>query len=217
MPPTRPASAPLRMKIREEVAALKRARTLAVAAETFYERGYDRATLEEVAERLGVTKPFIYAHFGSKHELLAEICTLGVRAAADVMDEVLAMELKPSDTLRVFAQRYVGSILAHQKQIAIYTREEKNLEPQAAARIAAMRTAFVGKLAAVLEAGRTEGAFAFEDASMAALAIVGAVSWSTFWYRADGRLDAAQIAAMLTRLIQGLVGASPAAPLARSA
>ena len=201
-----------KLKIREEVAALKRERTLTVAVELFYEKGYVNATLDDVAERLGVTKPFIYANFGSKSELLAEICLRGVRAAADTMDEALDMELGPADALRVFARRYVTSILEHQRYIAIYTREEKNLDPAAAERIAALRKDFVAKLAGLLDEGRRLGEMAPGDPGMAALAIVGAVSWSTFWYRPEGRLDARQIARTMTGLIQGLAGTPAPAP-----
>jgi AcrR family transcriptional regulator len=50
------------------VAALKRARTVDAAVQLFYEYGYEKTTLEAVADRLGVTRPFIYSHFSSKAE-----------------------------------------------------------------------------------------------------------------------------------------------------
>lgn len=44
---------------------------LAVAEAVFAERGYQATTMEEVAERVGVTKPLIYEYFGSKEGLLS--------------------------------------------------------------------------------------------------------------------------------------------------
>src|SRR4051812_32159091 len=76
--------------IRDEVAALKRERTISVAAELFYERGYENTSLDAIAERMNVTKPFIYAHFTSKAELLAEICSRGIGSALEALDSVLA-------------------------------------------------------------------------------------------------------------------------------
>src|SRR5271166_6514253 len=90
------------LKIRDEVAALKRERTLGAAVDLFYEKGYDNTTLDEVAERLGVTKPFIYANFGSKTELLKEICARGVRAAEEALDAVLAKRLSSRESLELF-------------------------------------------------------------------------------------------------------------------
>jgi TetR/AcrR family transcriptional regulator, cholesterol catabolism regulator len=196
-----------RLKIRDEVAALKRERTVSAAADLFYEKGYDNTTLDEVAERLGVTKPFIYANFGSKSELLAEICERGVRAALDEIEGVLSEDLGPTDSLRLFGRRYVTSILMNQKNIAIYTREEKNLEPSDARRLGEMRRLFFAQVASLLQAGSDAGEFDLEDAKMGALAIGGAVSWSTFWYKPDGRLEVAGIASEMTRLILGIAGA----------
>jgi AcrR family transcriptional regulator len=192
------------LSIREEVSALKRERTVREAVALFYEKGYGNTTLDEVAERLSVTKPFIYANFGSKAELLAEICGRGVRAAGDALDEVLAFDLGPRDTLRLFLRRYVAAILTHQREIAIYTREEKNLAPADAGRLAEGRRGFVAKLAGILADGVRAGEFEVDDPSLAALAIVGAVSWSTFWYHPDGRLGIDEITETMTRHLMGM-------------
>lgn len=198
-----------RLKIRDEVAALKRERTVGAAADLFYRKGYDNTTLDEVAESLGVTKPFIYANFGSKSELLAEICERGVRAALDELESALADGLPPRATLQLFARRYVIAILASQKYIAIYTREEKNLEPSEATRIGELRRTFSAKLADLLRRGAEAGEFDIADATIAALAIIGSVSWSAFWYRSEGRLGVAEIASAMTASIMSLAGAKP--------
>lgn len=51
--------------------AEREAQLLVIAEEVFGERGYQFTTMEEVAERAGVTKPVIYDYFGSKEGLLA--------------------------------------------------------------------------------------------------------------------------------------------------
>ena len=51
---------------------------VAVAAELFGERGYDAVSLDDVAERLDVTKGSLYHYFSGKEELgSAAIETLG--------------------------------------------------------------------------------------------------------------------------------------------
>src|SRR6476646_7436071 len=51
--------------------AEREAQILTVAEAVFAERGYQATTMEDVAERVGVTKPMIYEYFGSKEGLLA--------------------------------------------------------------------------------------------------------------------------------------------------
>src|SRR6201993_5025285 len=60
--------------MREEISAYKRERILEEAVKLFYERGFSGTTLDDIAGKLGVTKPFIYTHFRSKVELLEAIC-----------------------------------------------------------------------------------------------------------------------------------------------
>ena len=43
---------------------------LDAALAVFAERGFQHASMDAVAERVGVTKPVVYTHFGSKEGLL---------------------------------------------------------------------------------------------------------------------------------------------------
>jgi AcrR family transcriptional regulator len=204
------STAPL-LGIRDEVATLKRERTIAAAVELFYDRGYENTTLDAVAERLGVTKPFIYAHFSSKSELLAEICSRGIASALQAMDSVLALDRPPTGKLAELGRRFVTAVLESQKHIAIFAREEKNLLPQDFRRISAMRRDFDHKLSALLEAGVRSGEFRIADPRLAALAIGGMVSWAYVWYRPNGRLALPDLAEEMSRLLLALVQAQPAA------
>ena len=203
-----PGIAPV-MGIRDEVNALKRERTIAVAAELFYERGYENTSLDSIAERMNVTKPFIYAHFASKAELLAEICSRGIASALAALDGVLTtMPGSPRERLEEVGRRFVTAVLNSQRHIAIFAREEKNLAPEDFHRIGEMRRTFDKKLVALLDEGVAAGVFQIADTRIAALAIGGMVSWAYVWYRPDGRLTLDQTSTGLTALILNLVGAS---------
>ncbi|WP_433558442.1 TetR/AcrR family transcriptional regulator [Pseudonocardia xinjiangensis] len=85
---------------RRRVSRAERERQILDAAvAVFGERGYQAASMDMVAERVGVTKPVLYAHFGSKEGLLlaciararAELLevTTTAAAAADGPEEML--------------------------------------------------------------------------------------------------------------------------------
>ncbi len=199
--------------IRDEVVALKRERTIAVAAELFYERGYENTSLDAIAERMNVTKPFIYAHFASKAELLAEICSRGIASALAALDGVLTtMPGSPRERLEAIGRRFVNAVLNSQRYIAIFAREEKNLAPDDYTRIGEMRRTFDHKLTKLLDEGVAAGEFQIPDTRIAALAIGGMVSWAYVWYRPGGRLTLDQTSSALTDLIMNMAGASPAKP-----
>jgi AcrR family transcriptional regulator len=50
-----------------------RERILDIALELFIERGYDKTSLRDIAERLGTTKAALYYHFARKEDILLEL------------------------------------------------------------------------------------------------------------------------------------------------
>src|ERR1700722_7064727 len=63
-----------------------RERIQAVALELFAEHGYEKTSLREIADRLGVTKAALYYHFRTKEDILAGI----VDSMSAPIDEAIA-------------------------------------------------------------------------------------------------------------------------------
>jgi TetR/AcrR family transcriptional regulator len=59
-----------------------RQRLLQAAADVFERKGYASASVREIVERAGVTKPVLYYYFGSKEGLLLAILETGARDLA---------------------------------------------------------------------------------------------------------------------------------------
>lgn len=63
----------------------RREQLLAVGRALFAEKGFDAATIEEVAARAEVSKPVVYEHFGGKEGLYAVVVD---RERADLLDRM---------------------------------------------------------------------------------------------------------------------------------
>lgn len=60
--------------VRQRMSGIQRREQLiAIGREVFAERGFDGASMEEIAARAGVSKPVVYEHFGGKEGLYAVI------------------------------------------------------------------------------------------------------------------------------------------------
>jgi len=187
--------------IKGEVAAFKRERIVDAAVDLFYDHGYEHTTLDAVAQRLGVTKPFIYSYFESKTALLSEICSRGIKASLDAINESLALRSSPVEQLNEFSKKFTRAVLQSQKHIAVFSREEKNLSKPDFERISDMRREFDRKLTALLDRGVAKGEFRVRDTRLVSLAIGGMVSWSYVWYRPKGRLTLDEVANQMAVLI----------------
>ena len=196
--------------IRDAVSRLKRERIITTAVDLFHNHGLGNTTLEAVANKMNVTKPFIYSHFKSKNELLAEICSRGIRASLDALDRVVASGGSATEKIQALSREFMLAVLANQGHIAIYTREQKHLSRKDSDAIDDMRREFDRKFCALLREGVAAGEFVVDDVQMASLAIGGIVSWSYVWYRPGGRLTPAETADRISDLVLAMVQAKPA-------
>ncbi len=193
--------------IRDAVSRLKRERILAAAVDLFYRQGYGRTTLEQVADSLSVTKPFIYSHFASKNELLAEICSRAIMLAHESLNRALTQEGTASERLKVVTRDFMAAVLGHQAHAVIYSREEKELAQADRDMINSLRREFDRKLVGLIEDGVASGEFQVDDIRLAGLSIGGIIGWSQVWFRPNGRLSIAQASEGAADLVLAMVRA----------
>lgn len=75
---------------REARKARTRAALLAAAARVYARRGFDGATLDEVAAEAGYSKGAVYGHFGSKENLL--LALMGEHLASEIAEQVMLFD-----------------------------------------------------------------------------------------------------------------------------
>jgi AcrR family transcriptional regulator len=76
-----------------------RGRLLRAAVSVFDRKGYAAASVREIVELAGVTKPALYYHFGSKERLLAAVLDEAARAFARKMEQAMARSGTARDRL----------------------------------------------------------------------------------------------------------------------
>jgi TetR/AcrR family transcriptional repressor of mexJK operon len=88
---------------------LKRSAILAGAKLVFLREGFERASMDEVAAKAGVSKMTVYRHFGSKEDLFAGVI-------ADLCNRIVAEDLErifdeaPDRALRRYAERMIAIV-----------------------------------------------------------------------------------------------------------
>jgi AcrR family transcriptional regulator len=88
-----------------------RAQVQKVALEMFAEQGYEKTSLREIAERLGVTKAALYYHFKSKEDIVHSF-TDDYFAEIDALLDWAKERPRNEETRREILDRYVGIVLA---------------------------------------------------------------------------------------------------------
>jgi AcrR family transcriptional regulator len=70
----------------------RREQLLTIGREVFAEKGFEAASIEEIAQRAHITKPVVYEHFGGKEGLYAVIVDREVRALLERITQALDAE-----------------------------------------------------------------------------------------------------------------------------
>jgi AcrR family transcriptional regulator len=92
---------------------------LEVAEAVFVERGYAAATMDEIAERAGVTKPVVYDHFRSKEALLAACVDRGRQQLAELTLAAVDGVEEPRELLRRAVRAFFGFVQDRERAWAL--------------------------------------------------------------------------------------------------
>jgi AcrR family transcriptional regulator len=194
-----------RSELKAEVVALKRRRIVDTARRLFYEKGYERTTLDDIAERLQVTKPFIYSYYKTKNELLHEIAQQCIGECLEAQSKILASKLPTAEKLARIVEEVAQIIIHNQANTIIYLREEMNLEWHVAQKIREQRNEFDHRNMKLLRDGARSGGLRVVDERVTARCIGGILVWCALWYRDLGVLSPAAIANLVSQNVISMV------------
>jgi AcrR family transcriptional regulator len=202
--PTSGASPWMPFESRRRARDEKREAVLRTAVQLFLEQGYHRATLNEVAERLNITKPALYNYFRGKEEILFECWMLGKERVDELIAEISAGGgsgvAKLRKLVRAYAQVMATDYGASMVRFNPRDLTEKNAEIVRAAMKSIDRT-FRGYIAE----GIADGSIKPCDPKLAAFAIAGSLNWIGHWYQRGGAWSANTVAdEFALRLTEGL-------------
>ena len=92
-------------------AAERREQLIEIARKVFSEKGFDGASIEEIAARAEVSKPVVYEHFGGKEGLYAVVVDREVRQLLGMMRDALT-----ADSPRVLIEQAAFALLDYVEQ-----------------------------------------------------------------------------------------------------
>ncbi|GAA4284072.1 TetR/AcrR family transcriptional regulator [Brevibacterium daeguense] len=174
--------------------AQRRSQLVAVATEVFAESGYRTASMDDVAEAAGVSKPVLYQHFDSKQALYLAV----IDAAAEVFDGILTQALHSTEDNeeRVAAtfSAYFSFVIEHRPQFTVVFRSD-SYEPAAEQKVNQVRRLSAERIAQVIsENTMTTPA----EASLLGQSIIGMAERSALQFVSGPELDAASTARLMT-------------------
>lgn len=174
---------------------------LEVIVQVFNDRGYDAATLENIAKRLGLSKSAVYHHFTSKAAMLE----MALNRVLGALEAVFADSQATSGT----AQQRIAYVVRGAVQVACerqtYLKLLLRLHGNSEVELRAMerRREVDARMREMFDLARAEHTLSHElDPGLAERFTFGMVNSIVEWYRPDGRFTPEQIADSLLRMLE---------------
>jgi AcrR family transcriptional regulator len=170
-----------------------------VAVRVFLERGYDGASLDDVARAAGITKASIYYHVRSKEDLLARGVGRAFDALGAAMRETGAKQGSAEARLKYIVRRTIEITVVMRPEVALLLRVRGNTRAEKA--IVERRRAFDHLVARHFARAQRAGEFRRDiDPRLATRLLFGMLNSITEWYRPGGELGAEDIVQAVFRL-----------------
>ncbi|MFJ4978421.1 TetR family transcriptional regulator [Streptomyces coeruleorubidus] len=189
----------------------RRQEILQIAMDTFAARGYNNASLQEIADRAGVTQAGVLHYFRSKAQLLTSV--LDLRDATDIEQlgpdrpQGLAFLRHLVDTARRNTERE-GIVRLYAVLSAESVTEGHPAQEYFRDRYAGLRTLVAEALAEACELGETRPDLNVEEAATAIIAVMDGLQIQ--WLLAPDSVDmAASTDRVITALLADLTGNAP--------
>jgi AcrR family transcriptional regulator len=184
----------------------KRAEIFAAALHLFQAKGYHGASMQDLADAVGMQKASLYYYFHSKEDLLVLVCERGTNALTTELVELTASDLSATEKLKHAIEYHLIALCEQLDLFTVFLREQKFLNATQKQRLRGAGKKHAELLGAILEQGIASGEFRSLNVRVTTLAILGMCNWLSEWYSPDGPLTPREIAAILSDLVwRGLV------------
>ena len=176
------------------------------AAVVFAEKGFDRASVRDIAAATGVSLSGLYYYFKSKDELLFllqrhcfDTLVARVHAALNGVEE-------PEAQLRIVVEEHLRFFAANMAEMKVLSHEDEALSPEFRAQVDERKRAYSRTVEDIVRDLLPPDSPI--DARVATFSLFGMMNWIYTWYRPEGDVTVADLQRQVFRLfLAGVRGA----------
>jgi AcrR family transcriptional regulator len=173
----------------------RRQELIDIAARVFEVRGYEAASIQDIADALGILKGSVYYYIDTKQELLFAVLQEMHGSATGNIEVFPRLSSDPMVLIRMFVESQFLFLADNVVQVTVFFQDFGSLDADRREQIVAQRDNYDRFLRELIQLGQAQGSIcAHVDPKIATFAILGMINWSYQWYRVGGSMDPATVA-----------------------
>ena len=200
------APAPTARRLRTRVALLR------AAVSSFNRHGFHQTSLEDIGEKLGITKGALYYYIPNKSALLAACFDCAMEIARECLARAIKEKTTGRERLVYYMQLYIERTNEELHDCVLLT-EDYALDAPYREGLIRERDVIEHKLRKLVRDGIRDGSIAPCDPKLAVVLLLGAVNWLPKWFSPAGAWNYRQLAQAVAAMLDRMLSPEPAAPL----
>jgi len=182
----------------------RREEIVEVAAHVFRDRGFEAATLRDVAAAMGTDRASLYYYFGSKEELLQEIVRQALGRDIATAQAVKRSRASTKDKIAALIEAMVKGYDANYPHMHVYIEDLGRISRQDSewsTDVIARTREYESIVHSILTKGQRDGTLRKDlPVELSALALFGMVNWMHRWYRPNMKWSPEEVAKTFTAI-----------------
>lgn len=179
----------------------KSAQIYTAAIQIFSEKGFQRASMDEIATASGVAKGTLYYYFKSKNDLFIKLVEKGITELNDLIISKIRKVSSPQEKISVLIEYHVRYLWDNENFCKILLTEVWGNEKRHQ-HFRHSLGKYIKVIESVLEEGKKQGVFDYEDRETAAAGVFGSISIaSLYWLLRGEAFPPATVVSTMTKLI----------------
>ena len=180
---------PKGIPLTEEELDRRRKEIFDASVHLFLEKGFNEATMREIANAAGIGKSTLYDYFNSKDEILISYFENEIQKITERAQEIASQELDIVEKLRQIMQKHLEYLVDNKNFYLKLTIASQTLPLGSQEKIQAKRHAYQDMLRALIEEGIHNGELRPINPLLAARSVFNLLATAVFTSRPTGTPD----------------------------
>jgi len=181
-----------------------REKIVAVASHLMSKRGYKGASLQKIADLVGIHKSTLFHYFKNKEELLLVVLRMSIEEVTKNLNLILEDEdLLPEEKLRAAIANHLELLVKYSDNVNVYHSEIRFLSGKNRRKYLETRKYYASCFKQIIDEIKKSESGSFEglDSKIAIYGILGMCNWVVKWFQKSGPFSITEIADIFFKMI----------------
>jgi len=174
------------MKLSEKKIQKKKEDIILSAVKIVNEKGYQKATMEEIAAELLMTKGSLYYYFKNKEDLIFQCHEMVLVQAIEELQQYINAKQSNEEKLREMIKTHIQYAIEKKETFNMIIKPDQTFSEDQLNPILLKRNEYAGLFDQVILAGIKTAEFTIDEPKIARMILLGSMNWIQQWYNPFG-------------------------------